>query len=161
MNPLGPPAGPPTASSSQFSPTSSPLHPPSVAHNVRILSSLATLSACFSGLTAGILGLTNLSGFLLYLTTSFLSAITIYALKCKFDLARYVPQAHTVITGPGNPGAGGGSGGDVKRWKGWLGLMGLGQENLLGFLLFWIGGYALIHGEFGDHLLLSSSSVFP
>jgi hypothetical protein len=25
-------------------------------------------------------------------------------------------------------------------------LSGLGQEGLLGFLLFWIGGYALIHG---------------
>lgn len=43
-------------------------------------------------------------------------------------------------------------------------LMGLGQENLLGFLLFWIGGYALIHGESSvselstsepDHLCLS------
>ena len=31
-------------------------------------------------------------------------------------------------------------------WKGWWSLLGIGQENLLGFLLFWIGGYALIHG---------------
>ena len=41
----------------------------------------------------------------------------------------------------------GAEGGSVKIWKGWWALMGLGQENLLGFLLFWIGGYALIHGE--------------
>ncbi len=30
-----------------------------------------------------------------------------------------------------------------------MALTGLGQENLLGFLLFWIGSYALIHGEWG------------
>lgn len=41
----------------------------------------------------------------------------------------------------------GGGGGGVSVMKGWWALMGLGQENLLGFLLFWIGSYALIHGE--------------
>lgn len=41
----------------------------------------------------------------------------------------------------------GGGGGGVVLWKGWYALTGLGQENLLGFLLFWIGSYALIHGK--------------
>lgn len=31
--------------------------------------------------------------------------------------------------------------------SGWMGLMGLGQENLLGFLLCWIGATAVIRGE--------------
>jgi len=95
------------------------------------------LAACSSGLVAGILGLTNLTGFALYLLTSLLSALTIASLKCGLDVSRYVAQAH----------GSGGSG--VVRWKGWLALFGMGQENLLGFLLFWIGSYALIHGEFG------------
>jgi hypothetical protein len=43
MNPLAPSAPPPTASASQFSPSSSPLHPPSLQHNARVLSSLSTV----------------------------------------------------------------------------------------------------------------------
>jgi hypothetical protein len=42
MNPAAP-APAPTATSSQFDPSSSPLHPPSVMHNARVLSSLATV----------------------------------------------------------------------------------------------------------------------
>lgn len=64
-------------------------------------------------------------------------------LKCNLDIGRYVPQAHGVSV-VGAPTGGGGGG--VKLWKGWYALTGLGQENLLGFLLFWIGSYALIHG---------------
>ncbi|KAK1923480.1 hypothetical protein DB88DRAFT_491383 [Papiliotrema laurentii] len=136
-------AAPAQTSSSQFKPSASPLHPPSVMHNARVLSSTATLAACFSGLVAGILGLTNQYGFLLYLLTSFLSASTTALIKCKGDIGRYVPQAHSGMAGV--PGQMGGGGGGVSMWKGWLGLMGIGQENLLGFLLFWIGSYALIH----------------
>ncbi|RSH93401.1 hypothetical protein EHS25_007757 [Saitozyma podzolica] len=143
MNPLAPSAPPPTASASQFSPSSSPLHPPSLQHNARVLSSLSTLAACFSGLIAGILGLTNFSGFLLYLLTSLLSALSIASLKCGFDVSKYVPQAHG--TGAGGQGTTVSAAGEVRGWKGWVGLLGLGQENLLGFLLFWIGSYALIH----------------
>ena len=100
------------------------------------------LVACFSGLVAGILGLTNLSGFALYVITSVLSALTVAILKCDFDVARFVPQAH------------GSGGAEVARWKGWMVLTGLGQENLLGFLLFWIGTYALIHGKFSHTMCL-------
>jgi hypothetical protein len=63
--------------------------------------------------------------------------------KCEFDIGKYVPQAHGVSIGAGPVGGGGGG---VVLWKGWWALAGLGQENLLGFLLFWIGSYALIHG---------------
>jgi hypothetical protein len=103
------------------------------------------LAACFSGLIAGILGLTNFSGFLLYLLTSLLSALSIASLKCGFDVSKYVPQAHGA--GAGGQGTTVSAAGEVRGWKGWVGLLGLGQENLLGFLLFWIGSYALIHGE--------------
>lgn len=97
------------------------------------------LTACFSGAIAGILGLTNLTGFALYLATAVATGLTVAAVKCNFNVGKYSPQAHS-DAGPQGAVV-------VASWKGWVELMGLGQENLLGFLLFWIGGYALIHGE--------------
>ena len=102
---------------------------------------------------AGILGLTNLTGFALYILTSISSAATVALLKCNLDIGKYVPQAHGVSV-VGAPTGGGGGG--IKVWKGWFALTGLGQENLLGFLLFWIGTYALIHGKFGSLSILST-----
>lgn len=125
-------------------------HPQIISHPVIAAARLSSLTplqlaACFSGLIAGILGLTNFSGFLLYLLTSLLSALSIASLKCGFDVSKYVPQAHGA--GAGGQGTTVSAAGEVRGWKGWVGLLGLGQENLLGFLLFWIGSYALIHGE--------------
>ncbi|GMK53859.1 hypothetical protein CspeluHIS016_0104450 [Cutaneotrichosporon spelunceum] len=132
MNPQEPAA----VSASQYSPSASALHPPSVQHNTRVLGSIATLTSCFAGLVAGVLGLQNLSGFALYLATALLTALA-SAFKCNMDVGRYVPDAHA---SPGPLGA-------VKPsiWRGWLGVAGISGENLLGFLLFWIGGYALVH----------------
>ncbi|CAK9780981.1 unnamed protein product [Cutaneotrichosporon oleaginosum] len=132
MNPQEPAA----LSASQFSPSASLLHPPSVQHNTRVLGSIATLTSCFAGLVAGVLGLPNLSGFALYLATSLLTAVAC-ALKCGLDVGRYVPDAHA---GAGPLGAA-----KVRAWRGWMGVSGISGENLLGFLLFWIGGYALVH----------------
>jgi hypothetical protein len=73
------------------------------------------------------------------------SAITVAVVKCDLDIGKYVPQAHGVTIGAGPVGGGGGG---IVVWKGWWALAGLGQENLLGFLLFWIGSYALIHGQY-------------
>ncbi|KAI9639041.1 uncharacterized protein MKK02DRAFT_22113 [Dioszegia hungarica] len=139
MNPNGPQL-PGTASASHFSPSYSPLYPPAVAHNTR-------LSACFTGLVIGILGITNWRGFAFYALTSLGSAYLVSALKCGFNVSKYIDQgpkaAAEAEAQAGGKGAVAGVG-----WKGWLGLMGVGQENVLGFLLFWIGGYALIHGEY-------------
>ena len=111
------------------------------------------LAACASGLVAGILGLTNFYGFALYILTALASAITVAVIKCDMDIGKCVPQAHGVTIGAGPVGVGGGG---VVAWKGWWALAGLGQENLLGFLLFWIGSYALIHGQ--SRLLVWKSS---
>lgn len=63
------------------------------------------------------------------------------------EMVKYVPQAHAGSAGVamGQSQAQGGQ--QTTPWKGWLALSGVGQEGFLGFLLFWIGGYALIHGE--------------
>jgi hypothetical protein len=193
MNPAPAPAPPPVGSS-QFNPSASPLHPPSVINNARVLSSLATVSrraqdchvvrdhtratvrpceafssgpkisyantqlaACFSGLVAGILGLTNFSGFFLYLLTSVLSAATIAIPKCGLNVGKYVPQAHGAGAVPGQAlGTSAGGAAGVSQWKGWMALLGIGQENILGFLLFWIGSYALIHGELSRYQVVIS-----
>jgi hypothetical protein len=80
-----------------------------------------------TGALSGILGLTNFSGFIFYFATAIASAAVVAVVKCKGDVKRFVPQAH----GPAG----------VSAPKAWLALMGLGQENLLSFLLFWIGFY--------------------
>jgi hypothetical protein len=126
------------AGASAISPSYSPLHPPSVQHNVLILTNLCTLTSVFSGTLAGILGLLNLNGFFLYFFASLFNAGTIALLKCrnertgKVELERFLPSLHDVNEG-------------LKGWrltvKALWNLMAVGQENLLTFLLFWIGFY--------------------
>ncbi|WWC92930.1 uncharacterized protein L201_007893 [Kwoniella dendrophila CBS 6074] len=142
MNPAAPPP-----SGAHLAPSASPLHPPSVIHNTRVLSSLGTYSSCFSGLIAGLLGLTNLNGFLLYFLTSIFTSIVLVTLKCNSNVQRYVPQSHSMLNTPEGGDATGSGSRSSKNWKGYWALTGIGQENLLGFLLFWIGSFALIHGK--------------
>lgn len=139
MNPATPenPAGATT-----ISPSYSPLHPPSVQHNSLILTNLCTLTSVFSGTLAGILGLLNFSGFLLYFFAAFFNAAVIAVLKCrnektgKIDLERFLPSLHDVNSSTSS---------STKGWsltgRALWSLMAVGQENLLTFLLFWIGFY--------------------
>ena len=143
MNPGNPEnsAGPST-----ISPSYSPLHPASVQHNTLILNNLCTLTSVFSGTLAGILGLLNLNGFFLYIFASLFNAGVIALLKCrnektgKVDLERFLPSLHDVND-------------TAKGWrltvKAIWSLMGVGQENLLTFLLFWIGFYVRSHRSSG------------
>jgi len=140
MNPALP-AGPDGSTGpTLISPSFSPLHPASVQHNTLILTNLCTLTSVFSGTLAGILGLLNLKGFFLYFFSSLFMAGTIALLKCrnektgKVDLERFLPglrDADDKAT----------SGGWKLTAKAIWSLMGVGQENLLTFLLFWIGFY--------------------
>ena len=144
MNPATPenPAGATT-----ISPSYSPLHPPSVQHNSLILTNLCTLTSVFSGTLAGILGLLNFSGFLLYFFAAFFNAAVIAVLKCrnektgKIDLERFLPSLHDVTSSTSSSSV------STKGWdmkltgRALWSLMAVGQENLLTFLLFWIGFY--------------------
>jgi hypothetical protein len=141
MNPATPenPVGATT-----ISPSYSPLHPPSVQHNSLILTNLCTLTSVFSGTLAGILGLLNFSGFLLYFFAAFFNAAVIAVLKCrnektgKVDLERFLPSLHDVNSSSSSST----KGLDVKlTGRALWSLMAVGQENLLTFLLFWIGFY--------------------
>jgi hypothetical protein len=124
-----------------ISPSFSPLHPPSVQHNALILSNLNTLTSVFSGTLAGILGLLNLNGFFLYFFAAVFNAGVVMLLKCRnektgrVDVKRFLAGLHEGAGANQNP----------EGWKlavkaVWS-LMAVGQENLLTFLLFWIGFY--------------------
>lgn len=62
--------------------TNNGINPLAVAHNVNALNSVHFLSACFTGAAAGILGLTNFSGFFLFLLSLLFSALCISAFRC-------------------------------------------------------------------------------
>lgn len=146
MNPATPenPAGATT-----ISPSYSPLHPPSVQHNSLILTNLCTLTSVFSGTLAGILGLLNFSGFFLYFFAAFFNAAVIAVLKCrnektgKIDLERFLPSLHDVNSSTSSSSSSASTKGwDIKlTGRALWSLMAVGQENLLTFLLFWIGFY--------------------
>ena len=145
MNPATPenPAGATT-----ISPSYSPLHPPSVQHNSLILTNLCTLTSVFSGTLAGILGLLNFSGFFLYFFAAFFNAAVIAVLKCrnektgKIDLERFLPSLHDVNSSSSSSSSKSTKGLDLKlTGRALWSLMAVGQENLLTFLLFWIGFY--------------------
>jgi hypothetical protein len=132
MNPATPenPAGATT-----ISPSYSPLHPPSVQHNSLILTNLCTLTSVFSGTLAGILGL-------------LFNAAVIAVLKCrnektgKIDLERFLPSLHDVNSSSSSSSSKSTKGLDLKlTGRALWSLMAVGQENLLTFLLFWIGFY--------------------
>ncbi|GHJ87417.1 hypothetical protein NliqN6_3819 [Naganishia liquefaciens] len=136
-------------------PTFSPLHPPSVQHNTRILSSLSTLTSAFAGALAGILGLVNWQGFAFYLFASICNALAVVVFKTSRVGGTSVGKSSATVTrrlkrclpglNQGNMSGGSREDGLGTLVKGIWQLAGIGQENVMTFLLFWIGLYAIIH----------------
>ncbi|KAJ9113742.1 hypothetical protein QFC20_001767 [Naganishia adeliensis] len=149
MNPAGDPNANPAAP--RISPTFSPLHPPSVQHNLRVLSSLSTLTVAFAGALAGILGLVNWQGFAFYVVASMCNAITIMVLKTGSAGSTAADRNTVSLTrgmkrclpglNQGNTSTGAREDGMGTLLKGIWQLAAIGQENILTFLLFWIGLY--------------------
>lgn len=173
----------PTASQPRFTidPSYSPLFQPSVARNALTLANLSTLTACFAGVYAGVLGLKNQWGFLLYIATAALNAASIVLFKVVLggssssssssntqstgltSLRRFIPQLHGAAAftpgapapQPGAPAPAPTATAAKPRKSAGLGsltllktiwtLMAVGQENILTFLLLWIGVY-VSHG---------------
>jgi hypothetical protein len=132
-------------------PTFSPLHPPSVQHNTRILSTLSTLTCAFAGALAGILGLVNWQGFAFYLFASVINALAIVLFKTSRVGGSSAGRSSVSVTrglkrclpglNQGNMSGGTREDGMGTLFKGIWQLAGIGQENILTFLLFWIGLY--------------------
>ncbi|KAI5452125.1 hypothetical protein NCC49_001063 [Naganishia albida] len=152
MNPAGDPNANPAAP--RISPTFSPLHPPSVQHNTRVLSSLSTLTVAFAGALAGILGLVNWQGFAFYVVASLCNALAIIVIKTgsvgsaaaergSVSLARGMKRCLPGLN-QGNTSTGAREDGMGTLVRGIWQLAAIGQENTLTFLLFWIGFYVSV-----------------
>ncbi|EKM79794.1 hypothetical protein AGABI1DRAFT_127477 [Agaricus bisporus var. burnettii JB137-S8] len=96
------------------------INPAAVAHNANVLSSVHFLSACFSGAAAGILGLTNFYGFLLFFVSLLFSALCISIFRCGGSPGKYLLD-------------------------GWWELVKPTQDTLFGFILLWTLFYGIVH----------------
>ncbi|BGP32283.1 hypothetical protein JCM10296v2_004064 [Rhodotorula toruloides] len=110
---VAPPTAPTTLSGS-------PIFVPNLVHNQRALYYVKSTTACIAGSVAGILGLTNLHGFVLFFVTSFGVGALYSAVNCGMKPGRYFPKASEPLL------------------SGTLG-------NCFSFILFWTLFYSLVH----------------
>lgn len=96
------------------------IFPQNAQHNALVLSNIKFVSSCFVGAVAGILGLENFYGFLLFGISLFATAGIVVSMKCKD------PSIQKYIAG------------------GWAELINPGQENIFSFVLLW----TLFYGVF-------------
>ncbi|KDR84249.1 hypothetical protein GALMADRAFT_133595 [Galerina marginata CBS 339.88] len=92
--------------------------------NVLANSSISTtkfLSACFAGAAAGILGLENWAGFILFLASTLLTAGIVHAVNCKGKPKKYFQGGVMELINPG-------------------------QDNAFTFVLVWTLFYGIVHG---------------
>ncbi|QRV88220.1 hypothetical protein RhiJN_16238 [Ceratobasidium sp. AG-Ba] len=97
------------------------IFPQNAQHNALVLSNIKFVSSCFVGAVAGILGLQNLYGFLLFGISLFVTAGIVAGLKLK--------------------------GGNVEKYVagGWVDMINPGQENIFSFVLLWTLFYGIVH----------------
>lgn len=92
---------------------------PNVQHN-SALYTVKFLSSCFAGAVAGILGLENWQGFVLFLVSLLLTGACTYVVNCKGRPAKYVPGGVRELVNPG-------------------------QDNVFSFVLVWTLFYGMLH----------------
>ncbi|BGP35501.1 hypothetical protein JCM10296v2_007339 [Rhodotorula toruloides] len=97
-----------------------PTFVPNLVHNQRALYYVKSTTACIAGSVAGILGLTNLHGFVLFFITSFGVGALYSAVNCGMKPSRYLPKASEPLL------------------SGTLG-------NCFSSILFWTLFYSLVH----------------
>ncbi|CAE6471039.1 unnamed protein product [Rhizoctonia solani] len=98
------------------------IFPQNAQHNALVLSNIKFVSSCFAGAVAGILGLQNLYGFLLFALSLCATAGVVASVSMK--------------------------GAPIKRYAagGWSDLVNPGQENIFSFVLLWTLFYGIVHG---------------
>lgn len=99
------------------------IYPPHLQANLSTLVNLKFLIAIFSGATAGVLGVENLNGFLLFGASILLNALLVILIKCGGKPGRFV---------------GDGVSGGLQQ------LLLPGMDNMFGFILTW----TLFYGEY-------------
>ncbi|KAG8738838.1 hypothetical protein FRC10_006449 [Ceratobasidium sp. 414] len=103
------------------------IFPQNAQHNALVLANIKFVSSCFVGAVAGILGLQNLYGFLLFAVSLFVTAGAIAGLKLKGK------RVDKFVAG------------------GWVEVLNPGQENIFSFVLLWTLFYGIVHGWYPAH----------
>ncbi|KAJ9653982.1 hypothetical protein H2198_006901 [Neophaeococcomyces mojaviensis] len=116
-----------------------PLVPDNIAHNVRVLSNIRSISALLLGIAAGILGLESLAGFGFYFISQQLISSLFWFILIENDAERYF-AGNVVPKGSANTkSVEGREGKRTGAWRDvWFG-GGLFTEGLSGFVLGWAG----------------------
>ncbi len=102
------------------------IYGPHLQSNLSTLFTIKFLVSIFSGATAGVLGLTNLYGFLLFATSTFFCAVLVAFINCGGFPSRFV---------------GDGKGMSVKGAV--TALLTPGMDNVWGFILTWTLFYGM------------------
>ncbi|CAA7259400.1 unnamed protein product [Cyclocybe aegerita] len=80
------------------------IYAPAVISNTSI-TTVKFLSACFAGAAAGILGLVNWAGFILFLVSTLFTTGVIYAVNCKGRPRKYFQGGVMEVMNPGQDNA--------------------------------------------------------
>jgi len=80
------------------------IYGPNVVANSSI-NTVKFLSACFAGAAAGILGLQNTTGFILFLCSTLLTGAVTYAVNCKGRPKQYFQGGALELVNPGQDNA--------------------------------------------------------
>lgn len=91
------------------------IYVPNILHN-QSLYNVKFVSACSAGAIAGIMGLENWQGFLLFAISTLLGAFTMYVVNCKTMPTKFLSGGISELVNPG-------------------------QENLFSFVLVWTLAY--------------------
>lgn len=97
------------------------IYGPHLQTNLSTIFSIKFFVSIFAGATAGVLGLTNLAGFLLFAISAIISAALVALIKCGGSPAKFV--------GDGTSGI--------------LNLLSPGMDNVFGFILSWTLFYGM------------------
>lgn len=87
------------------------IYQPNVVANSSLLT-VKFISSCFAGAVAGILGLDNLAGFVLFLAATLLTTVCTYFINCRGKPRKFVPGGLAELANPG-------------------------QDNIFAFILVW------------------------
>ena len=80
------------------------IYPPNVIANSSLMN-VKFISACFAGAAAGILGLENWSGFVLFLLSTLLTSACVYFVNCRGKPSKYIHGGLPELINPGQDNA--------------------------------------------------------
>lgn len=104
------------------------IYGPHLQSNLSSVFNIKFLVFIFSGATAGVLGLTNLYGFLLFAFSTVLCAALVALVSCRGSPSKFV-----------------GDGKGMSDKSAWTSLLTPGMDNVWGFILTWTLFYGIVH----------------